>query len=175
MARESAIGINAPGLSYLLDQWRIPTVEVATRGIPPHVTLLYPWRPAPLQPSDVERAMAALAGTRRFTLRLPTIDRFLQVIYLRAEPDDVLRGLMQRLAMAFPETPPYGGAFPDPTPHLTVAKGVTDAELDRLEIEIVGHLAPHLPLVVDVSEIALEEQGEDGFWSIRATVPLADG
>jgi hypothetical protein len=175
MTRESAIGINAPGLSYLLDQWRIPTVEVATRGIPPHVTLLYPWLPAPLRPSDIERAVVALAGTRRFTLRLPTINRFPQAIDLRAEPDDVLGGLMQRLAMAFPETPPYGGAFPDPTPHLTVAKGVTGAELDQLEIEILGHLAPHLPLMVEVSDIALEEQGEDGFWSVRATVPLADG
>ncbi|MEO7399108.1 MAG: hypothetical protein ABIW84_11130 [Ilumatobacteraceae bacterium] len=49
---------------------------------------------------------------------------------------------------AFPGCPPYGGAFPDPTPHLTVGSGVdqtTASSIDRammtglsaLEFEVI--------------------------------------
>jgi hypothetical protein len=41
--RETAIGISLPELAELLDLWRMATVPVASNGIPPHITLLYPW------------------------------------------------------------------------------------------------------------------------------------
>lgn len=50
---------------------------------------------------------------------------------------------MQALQRAFPDTSPYGGAFADPPPHLTVAKGPA-SDLDRLKDEIAAAL--DLPL-----------------------------
>jgi 2'-5' RNA ligase len=122
MSRESAIDVYLPEVAGLLDRWRLPTVSVAALGVPPHITVLYPWRPAPLRPSDIAEVAAAAAEIPPFTITLSRLARFPGVLYLRPEPDVTLRALIRRLAAAFPDTPPYGGQFPDPTPHLTVAK-----------------------------------------------------
>jgi 2'-5' RNA ligase len=173
--RGSAIDVCLPELAGLLDRWRVPTVAVASRGVPPHITLLYPWRPAPLRPADIAAATAAVAGSAPFTLALRRLGRFPGILFLRPEPDDALRSLIRRLAAAFPDTPPYGGRFADPIPHLTVATAPTEEALDRLEAEIAAGLRPALPLALAVREIALEEEGEDGGWSVCSTIALIGG
>jgi 2'-5' RNA ligase len=174
LTRESSIDVCLPELAELLDRWRLPTVAVASRGVPPHITLLYPWRPAPLGPSDIAEAAAAVAGTAPLTVTFRRLGRFPGVLFLRPEPDNTLRALVRRLMHAFPDTPPYGGRFADPIPHLTVAAAATEDELDRLEAEIAAELASSLPLALTVRELALEEEGDDGVWSIRATIPLTN-
>ena len=57
---ESAIDISVPELAELVDHWRMATVPVASQGVPPHITLRYPWRPAPLQPADLHKVAAAV-------------------------------------------------------------------------------------------------------------------
>lgn len=172
MIRKSAIDVYLPELAGLLDRWRVPTVAVAAKGMPPHITVLYPWRPGPLQASDLADAAAAVADLPPFALSLLRLGRFPGVLYLRPEPDDDLRALTRRLADAFPDTPPYGGQFPDPTPHLTVATAATKGELDQIEAEVSAHLGPHLPLTLTISTLAIEEEGSDGMWSVRATIAL---
>ena len=68
--RESAIGVNLLTLAPVLDRWRVATVDAARRGVPPHITLLYPWRPAPLRPSDVVEVAAALTDVPALTVTL---------------------------------------------------------------------------------------------------------
>jgi hypothetical protein len=172
MSRASAIDVYLPELAGLLDRWRLPTVSVAALGVPPHITVLYPWRPAPLRASDIAEAEAAVRDFPSFGITLGQLGRFPGVLYLRPEPEDTLRALMRRLADAFPDTPPYGGQFPDPTPHLTVAKAGSESELDTLEADVSAQLAPHLPLTLTVRQLAIEEEGSDGVWSVRAIIAL---
>jgi 2'-5' RNA ligase len=122
--------------------------------------------------TDIAEAAAALAGTRPFTVTFRQLDRFPGVLFLRPEPDDLLRSLMRRLAAAFPDTPPYGGRVADPAPHLTVARAETAAELDHLESTVGDHLKPRLPLRVEVRHLVVGEEGPDGMWHVRATLPL---
>jgi hypothetical protein len=171
--RESAIGVNLLTLAPVLDRWRVATVDAARRGVPPHITLLYPWRPAPLRPSDVVEVAAALTDVPALTVTLRDLERFPGVLYLRPDPDDILRDLMRRLAAAFPDTPPYGGQFSDPIPHLTIATAPSEAMLDQIEAEVRGEIAALLPLTRLVREIAIEEEGEDGMWTLRSSIPLA--
>jgi len=173
MTRESAIDVCLPELADLLDRWRVPTVGVAAKGVPPHISLLYPWRPAPLQPSDIGEAAAAIAGIPPFTMTLRQLGRFPGVLYLRPEPDDSPRTLMRRLTAAFPDTLPYRGQFNDPMPHLTVAKAESEEELDRLEAEVATQLDSYLPLTLTIQSLAIEEEGSDGMWSVRATIALS--
>jgi 2'-5' RNA ligase len=170
--RESAIDVHLPELASLLDRWRIPTVAIATKGVPPHITLLYPWRPAPVQSSDIAEAEAAVAGISPFVITLRQLGRFPGVLYLCPEPDNSLRVLIKRLMAAFPDTPLYEGQFPEPVPHLTVAKAVTEDELDRIEAKVSAALAPHLPLTLTIRNLAIEEEGSDGMWSVRTTIAL---
>jgi hypothetical protein len=171
--RESAIGINVPELAELVDRWRLPNVAVASLGVPPHITLLYPWRPAPLHSADVTQVAAAVGGITPFTLIFRRVERFPGALYLPPEPDVVVRTLIRRLIKEFPETPPYGGQFgSDPIPHLTIAKAATEKELDRLQVEVLAVLEPVFPLSVYVHGLTIEEEGPDGIWHGVSTIEL---
>ena len=105
----------------------------AAEGVPAHITLLFPFRPA----SDIDEAALAhvrtiAAGVRPFDYTLVRIGRFDGTIYLAPEPAAPFVALTQALAAAFPEHPPYGGLHGDIVPHLTVARGDA-AVLDRVE------------------------------------------
>lgn len=171
--RESAIGVSLPMMAPMLDRWRLASVDAARRGVPPHITLLYPWRPAPVRASDLAAVADTVAEVPPFALVLHRLERFPGVLYLRPDPDQVLRDLMRRLAAVFPDTPPYGGQFTDPIPHLTIATAASEATLDQVEAEVRGAIGALLPVAYMVREIAIEEEGDDGMWSERTTVPLA--
>jgi 2'-5' RNA ligase len=174
--RESAIDICLPELAELVDHWRLPTVPVASQGVPPHVTLLYPWRPAPVPSADMHKATRAVLDINPFTLTFQRVGRFPGALFLCPEPESMVRRLTQRLMHAFPETPPYGGQFgADPTPHLTVALAETEEELNRLQADILARLEPLFPLRVPIEELSVEEEGPDGTWQIVATIELNGG
>lgn len=172
--RSSAIGIAFPQFAPALARWREPSLPAAMRAVPPHITLLGPWRPAPLTPGDIVAVRKALAGIEPFRLTFRAIERFPSrgVLYLRPEPDAPLRELIQRLARAFPETPPYGGAVADPVPHLTIAASTPAADMDRLQDEITRELGRRLPLDALVREITIAEQQTDGTWIAAHRLPF---
>lgn len=171
--RESAISINIPELTTLLAPWRDATVEVATKGVPPHITLLYPWRTPPLAPTDLESLRAAVGHVHAFSITLNRFGRFdSNVLFLQPEDDSPIRELMRALFTAFPDTPPYGGAIPDPTPHLTVAEASGDEQLLQFEREASRAIGPHLPLTFQVGHITVVEQDEHGTWHEFAALPL---
>jgi len=172
VTRESAIDVRLPELSHLLDRWRLATVHDAAQGMPPHVTLLYPWRPAPVQATDLAEVAAAVRGVSPFTVTFRRLARFPGVLYLAPERDDVLRLLGRRLTSAFPDTPPYGGQFADPVPHLTVARASTEAMLDDLQADVERSLAMHLPIAITVGAIAVDEVGDDGRWRLRSLITV---
>jgi hypothetical protein len=47
---ESGLILPVPEVQPLVDRWRIATSEAAQLGAPAHVTLLFPWLPAPVDP-----------------------------------------------------------------------------------------------------------------------------
>ncbi|MGZ6544566.1 MAG: 2'-5' RNA ligase family protein [Actinomycetota bacterium] len=143
--------------------------------MPPHITLLYPWRSSPVSGDDLAAAAAAFGDVAAFDLRFGHLARFPDVVYLVPEPVEVLRGLMERAAAAFPDTPPYEGIFTDVVPHLTVVKVDPGVPLDDLEREIASVIAPELPFRMRVSEICIDEPGvaPKAEWFVRARIPLS--
>jgi 2'-5' RNA ligase len=170
---ESSIDIHFQELDALLSPWREATVEVATKGVPPHITLLYPWKPPPIEAADIRALEGALADVRRFTLTFAETRTFPSgVIYLGLEDESIPRSIAGALSTAFPEYPPYGGAFPDPVPHLTIAK-VDPERMARTHAEIDAALRDRLPLRVAVDEIVLMIEDNDGWWTVRHRHALA--
>jgi len=171
--RETAIVIAVPVLSDLLRPWR----EVsAPKGVPPHVTLLYPWKTPPLSDTDIDLVRAAIANVVPFSIRFGDIARFPEgVLYLKLEDETQVLTLMKAIHSAFPDTPPYGGKFPNPIPHLTLAKVDGENDLDRLHRELSHVLAPFLPLCIDVRFVLVMEEDNTGYWRTKAELPLAFG
>jgi len=103
-----------------------------------------------------------LAATRRFS----------SVLYLAPDPAEPFSELTRAIAEHYPETPPYGGAFLDTVPHLTVAAVATQQELCRIEEEFCRTSAGMLPIEGYAREVWLVEKRE-GRWRRRSSFPLA--
>ena len=90
-----------------------------------------------------------------FTFELSRAARFPQVLYLAPEPAERFVRLTEAAWTAYPEFPPYEGAFDSIVPHLTVAEGETEI-LNQAEADIVQHL----PIAARVREVVLFEEVE---------------
>ncbi len=164
---ESGVDIHVEELDGLLARWRRATVEVAGKGVPPHITLLYPWKPPPIEASDIHDLEDALAEVRPFNLTFSEIRSFPNgTIYLGLEDEGAPRRLTAVLSEAFPEFPPYGGQIPDPTPHLTIAN-VEPHRLEDARAEIDEALRDRLPIHTVVDEIVVMVENGDGWWTVR--------
>lgn len=97
--------------------------------------------------------------------------RFPGVLYLAPEPSEPLRRLTFAIWDRYPETPPYGGRYPDVIPHLTVADQLADEELDRITAKFKQASEGKLPISAVASEIALLDT-KSGQWQVRATLKL---
>jgi 2'-5' RNA ligase len=105
----------------------------AAAGVPAHVTLLYPFRPADAVDAAAHARVADIAArAAAFDVVLARIERFPDTLFLAPEPAAPLLALTHALAAAFPSHPPYGGRHADVVPHLTVAQG-DGATLDAAE------------------------------------------
>jgi hypothetical protein len=167
---KSSIDIHFDSLTKLIDRWRSKTVTVANLGVPPHITLLYPWRDAPLSDNDLEQLRKVLLNHQAFSLCFDRLETFeVGAIYLALQDGSAAKTIMVDLMNAFPDTPPYGGDFLDAVPHLTLAK--CDPEnLQVLKTEIAREL--RLPLEFSVNEIAVMEEDTEGHWFTRYVIPL---
>ena len=170
---ETSIDIHVPALTAVLAPWRDLTIPIATKGVPPHISLLYPWRTAPLAAHDLAALHTAIADYPPFPITFTSLARFSPtVLVLQLADTTAVRALMRAIHTTFPDTPAYGGAFADPVPHLTVAKATSEAELDQLEQEVLARLAAHLPLLVQVEQIVVMEEDHNGDWHNLASIPL---
>ena len=101
-----------------------------------HVTALGPFLPPQEVTDEVVRTIAEIAcGTTPFDFDLEQVATFPNgIVHLLPKPGDAFRALTTALARAFPQCPPYTGAFPDPVPHLTLdalSEAVTESSTRR--------------------------------------------
>ncbi len=172
MPRETSIDILVTELDDLISPWRQATVSVASKSVPPHISLLYPWRSAPIDDADINALRELVQDQRSLQLRFTGIGNFPNgTIYLGIEKSLGLTLLIRKIFKAFPDIRQYGGEFPDPIPHLTVANS-SDEKLDELMQEISATLSSKLPIEIAVHEIVVMEEDETGNWKIHTRIPL---
>ena len=133
----SAVLVPVPEAEQLVAAHRQRLDPAAAWGVPAHVTLLFPFvPPAEIDDgvltllTDAVQSVAAFdcvfAGTAWFGD---------EVLWLAPEPAEPFRHLTAAIWAAFPDHPPYAGALPDPTPHLTVGGPTHDAADEMLAAE----------------------------------------
>ena len=167
----TALVIAIPEVEPAIEHLRRQHTTSGAEGVPPHVTLIYPFGESELLAAARFHELAEVVSRfAAFTYRLVETARFTNVppiLYLVPEPAEPFCALISALADAFPEHPPYGGVYSESTPHVTVAEA-NDATLDAIEAEV----APRLPTSARAEAVSLMERGSSSAWRLRQRLPL---
>ena len=167
---EAALVVLVPEAEPLVGTLRLEHDPAAALGVPAHITINYPFLPGVDPGEDLYPTLSSLfAACDPFQVTFKQTARFPDVLYLAPEPAAPLIHLIDRVAAAFPESPPYGGKFESAIPHLTIAH---DEDADVLNA-IEGRLAEYLPLSALVEEVWLLDN-RAGAWQKRKAFPLGD-
>ncbi len=137
--------------------WRERLDVSAVHGVPADITVLYPFvDPVAITGDHLAQLAALFASTPAFDFVLDRVGYFDDsVVYLAPTPPDPFVALTRRLVDHFPGYPPYGGAYDETTPHLTVGdRGALD-ELHRAAAAV----EPALPIGARATEVWLLVSG----------------
>ncbi len=168
---ESALMVAVPQAEALVAAWRRRFDPSAAWGVPAHVTVLYPFaHPATLDADLRARVRELLAAAEPFAFSLSAVRTFGDdVLYLAPDPDQPFRRLTGLVAMAFPDYPPYGGAFAEVIPHLTVADRAPAARMRDARAAVERGL----PVACSASEVVLMAGSPTpGSWRVVDAFPL---
>jgi hypothetical protein len=171
---ESAVLVPIPAAERVVSPHRSRLDGAAALGVPAHVTVLFPFvPPAAITPAVVDALAVAVASVDAFGCEFAVASWFGEdVLYLAPRPDEPFRALTGAVCAAFPGYLPYGGAFGDTIPHLTVgerpAGGVADLRVAEAAV------LPLLPVQAQVSRVWLMAgSAVSGSWHTLAELPLA--
>ena len=142
--------------------------RAAAIGVPPHVTILFPFLPPERLDPAVRRELAAIAAAQAaFEVRFASVGRFPDLLYLAPEPPDPFQVLTKACEVRFPDFPPYGGAYDEIVPHLTVVEG------DAAPIHtLLPDVEAALPFSHVVRSLEVITPSEAGPWRVRWRLPL---
>ncbi len=154
-----------PALGRLRRTWD----RTAGAGVPTHVTILFPFLPPTELRTAVRAELAIIAAAHEpFDVRFERVGRFPGVVYLAPDPADPFTALTAAVSARFPAYPPYGGAFDDVIPHLTIAESDDDGPLG----EVAANARQQLPFAARVSELEVLVESGEGRWHRRWRLPL---
>ncbi|MGI5451126.1 2'-5' RNA ligase family protein [Streptomyces sp. CA-243310] len=163
----TAVVIVLPDAAPLLDAaWRIDSALVR-RGMPAHVSLLYPFVPQSALTGRDEKRVRSLAAdfpaTDLLLAEVVTAPGFVAVTVPELQP------VVDAFRAQWPGLRPYGGRFgARPAAHVTVAMGTDDPTTAARVSTAIGSL---LPLRARAAAVQLVELTEEG-WQSRFTAPL---
>jgi 2'-5' RNA ligase len=168
---QTAVIVPVVAAEPVVDDHRRRLDVAASWGVPAHVTVLFPFVP----PVDVDDHV--IGRLREVCATVPAFDcTFAEcgwfgdgVLWLAPDPGEQFRDLTRRVSDEFPGFAPYGGAFDDVVPHLTVGESTSTDELRAAELAVAGSL----PFTARI-EHALLIAGTDqpGSWRTVAELPL---
>jgi hypothetical protein len=170
---ESALIIAVPEAEPLVKALRERFDPSASQGIPAHITILYPFMPSQsITPAVLATLRELFAQFTAFEFTLPETQRFPDVLYLAPSPAEPFKALTQAVVERYPDYPPYGGAFAEVIPHLTLAGEIEAAQFDNIEREFMQQHGSQLPVKAKAGEVLLIENSS-GRWEVRDVFRLA--
>jgi 2'-5' RNA ligase len=172
----TALVLEVPEAEPVVSRWRARYDPSATAGMPAHVTLVYPFRPFEQIDVAAETALIGIfSPTKPFDLRFGSTRRFPGVLWLAPEDPGPIVLLIEKLVAEFPDCRPYGGAYREIVPHLTVADLHRDQApeqlLDRIRNDFHREAASRLPIQVRIGAASLYDNAQ-GQWRARGKFPF---
>jgi 2'-5' RNA ligase len=165
---ESALVVEVPEAEPLVSDWRAKHDWSAQRGVPAHITLLYPFVPTERLDEDLLDELRRLfASQAAFSFRLTRVARFPEVAWLAPEPAEPFKALTELIVANYPDYPPYEGIHDEVISHLTVAEGGVE-----LQDEVEAALTPHLPIEAEVDGVELLAEDANERWHRAERFPF---
>ena len=142
---ESAVIVAVPEAEDAVSRWRNRLDSAAGRGVPAHVTVLYPFLPpAEIDGAALETLAEVVAGVSTFDCALARVRWFgSTVLWLDPDPAEPFRELTTRVWRRFPQCSPYGGQHAELIPHLTVGDDGPSADMQAAERSVYAALPIH--------------------------------
>lgn len=157
-----------PAIDPAVQRWRRQYDPVAGYGMPAHVTVCYPWQSIVEVGTEDRAALSEIAAaTRPVELTFARFGRFDETLWLDPQPSDLIVALTDRIVARWPGFPPYGGAFDEVVPHLTLA----DGSGDRAFAAVHAALEPLLPLHARIPALTLMVLADDR-WAVESQYPF---
>ena len=159
MTRRTALIVPVPEAEPAVGAIRLVHDSSAARGVPAHITILFPFLPAGELDDGALREL--LARFPAFDFALDRLERFeAGHVWLHPDPSWRFADLTAAIWQRWPEHPPYEGEFDEVIPHLTLSETPLDLELA-------------LPIACRAHEVVLiEEEERGGTWTTRARFEL---
>ena len=108
----TALVVEVPEAAVAVDTWRERTSPAKpSKGVPAHVTILFPFVPAAELDDVLDDLRALFARLPSFAFELRECRHFPGVLYLAPDPPDPFVALTEAVAAAYPAYPPYEGVF----------------------------------------------------------------
>jgi 2'-5' RNA ligase len=170
MGNESALIIPVPEVEPIVEPVRWQYDAMARLGIPAHITLLYPFYPGQEVGNEIESLRRVCASIVAFSFSFTEVRRFPATAYLHPDQSERFAQITRTLTKMWPDRKPYGGAFAEIIPHLTVADRVDSETLSA----VVNSLHHQLPIRCLAKEVWLLTSNDAGIWSRRGCFPLAE-
>ena len=170
---QSVVLVPAAGAGQVVTDLRLEYDQSAAAGVPPHLTLMFPFLPARELTDVAVDALGSLIGqSAAFEVSLTRVNQFEQgVVYLEPEPVAELIRLTKEIGRQFGLLP-FGGKFgEEPVPHLTV--GVVESASVRRKI--ADQLVPELPITIRAEEAWLMVGTNSSNWTIVRKMRFRDG
>ena len=167
MPLESALVVLIPEVENLVKSFRDQYDPSAAVGIPAHVTILYPFKSPDELSADVIATLHDLFSKQPcFNVTFKGVRAFTDTLYLFPVPADPFRQLTEIIAGRYPESQPYGGAFSEIVPHLTVAHSSDSKTLDKVANQFRKVAQSELPIQARVTNVSLIDN-KKGYWKVQ--------
>jgi len=145
----------------------------AELGIPLHVTLLYPFTTPGELGSALPLLRKVLADQEQFAFELMELRTFPRTVWLAPEPAAPFVALTRAIEAAFPQYQHWEGKFEDVIPHLTLADGLEENELEPTLRRLRTLVEPLLPVRVAADKATVLAEQQSGHWVAAAQLPLS--
>jgi 2'-5' RNA ligase superfamily protein len=172
-ATETAVLVLVPEAEDAVAEHRRHLDMAASWGVPAHLSVVCPFVP----PADVDdhvlaRLAAAVGTVPAFNCVFSRTEWFgADVLWLAPDPDAPFQELISAVVAAFPAHLPYGGAYPDPVPHLTIGELRLGNAAELAAAERTVRL--HLPIRARVDRaVLLAGRPERDSWRLVAELGL---
>jgi len=173
---KTALIVEVPESEFLVGNLRTEFDETASKGVPAHITVLYPFIPFSELTNTVVSTLQTLAlETKKFPFELTKWNRFDSALWLHPVPEAPFAELTRRVFACFPGYPPYGGIYSNLQPHLTVAQFDSSEREDARWQHIEESTKQSLPISCCAGELAVYVNRASGVWEKYLTLPFDDG